>query len=127
MTIGGAASSSPWTAPPVDARTGLRHAHDLGFGGWRPSPRPRVLAVLWSSLSRPRPQRLLRRDGRNCFPESAGTAFSAVSTRICSTRSRTHLTVDVVKGRGSGFSVEVPESVRFMIRSRLMETGTPFA
>ncbi len=32
----------------------------------------------------------------------------------------THLTVDVVKGRGAGFSVEAPEGVRFMIRSRLM-------
>jgi uncharacterized protein (DUF779 family) len=32
----------------------------------------------------------------------------------------THLTVDVVPGRGSGFSVEAPEGVRFMIRSRLM-------
>ena len=31
----------------------------------------------------------------------------------------THLTVDVVKGRGSGFSVEAPEGVRFIIRSRL--------
>jgi hypothetical protein len=31
----------------------------------------------------------------------------------------TFLTVDVVKGRGSGFSVEAPEGVRFMIRSRL--------
>ena len=29
----------------------------------------------------------------------------------------THLTVDVVKGRGSGFSVEAPEGVRFLIRS----------
>jgi uncharacterized protein len=27
--------------------------------------------------------------------------------------------VDVVKGRGSGFSVEAPEGVRFLIRSRL--------
>jgi hypothetical protein len=26
----------------------------------------------------------------------------------------------VVKGRGSGFSVEAPEGVRFMIRSRLL-------
>lgn len=32
----------------------------------------------------------------------------------------THLTVDVVKGRGSGFSVESPEGLRFLIRSRLM-------
>jgi hypothetical protein len=29
------------------------------------------------------------------------------------------LTVDVVPGRGSGFSVEAPEGVRFLIRSRL--------
>lgn len=33
--------------------------------------------------------------------------------------SHTHLTVDVVAGRGSGFSVEAPEGLRFMIRSRL--------
>lgn len=32
----------------------------------------------------------------------------------------THLTVDVVKGRGAGFSLEAPEGVRFLIRSRLM-------
>jgi uncharacterized protein (DUF779 family) len=31
----------------------------------------------------------------------------------------THLTVDVVQGRGSGFSVEAPEGKRFLIRSRL--------
>jgi hypothetical protein len=28
--------------------------------------------------------------------------------------------VDVVPGRGSGFSLEAPEGVRFMIRSRLL-------
>jgi len=33
--------------------------------------------------------------------------------------SHTHLTVDVVPGRGSGFSVEAPEGVRFLIRSRM--------
>jgi len=32
----------------------------------------------------------------------------------------THLTVDVVRGRGGGFSVEAPEGVRFLIRSRLL-------
>lgn len=32
----------------------------------------------------------------------------------------THLTIDVVKGRGAGFSVEAPEGVRFLLRSRLM-------
>ncbi|MFB7630991.1 DUF779 domain-containing protein [Streptomyces sp. NPDC056149] len=31
----------------------------------------------------------------------------------------THLTVDVVPGRGSGFSLEAPDGVRFLIRSRL--------
>ncbi|SCK57670.1 DUF779 domain-containing protein [Streptomyces sp. WMMB 322] len=37
--------------------------------------------------------------------------------------SHTHLTVDVVPGRGSGFSLEAPEGVRFLIRSRLMDEG----
>ncbi len=32
----------------------------------------------------------------------------------------THLTIDVVPGRGAGFSVEAPEGVRFIIRSRLL-------
>lgn len=41
--------------------------------------------------------------------------------------SHTHLTVDVVRGRGSGFSVEAPEGVRFLIRSRLMDSAVPFA
>ena len=31
----------------------------------------------------------------------------------------THITIDVVPGRGSGFSLEAPEGFRFMIRSRL--------
>ncbi|RCW40981.1 hypothetical protein DFQ14_10958 [Halopolyspora algeriensis] len=34
--------------------------------------------------------------------------------------SHTHLTIDVVPGRGSGFSLEAPEGVRFLIRSRLL-------
>lgn len=34
----------------------------------------------------------------------------------------THLTIDVVTGRGSGFSVEAPEGKRFLIRSTLMES-----
>jgi len=38
----------------------------------------------------------------------------------------THLTVDVVSGRGSGFSLEAPEGVRFLIRSRLL-TDQEFA
>ncbi|MBL8739454.1 MAG: DUF779 domain-containing protein [Myxococcales bacterium] len=34
----------------------------------------------------------------------------------------THLTVDVVAGRGSGFSLEAPRGVRFLIRSRVLES-----
>jgi len=33
----------------------------------------------------------------------------------------THLTIDVVPGRGSGFSLEAPEGVRFLVRSRLLD------
>ncbi|MET9826790.1 MULTISPECIES: DUF779 domain-containing protein [Streptomyces] len=35
--------------------------------------------------------------------------------------SHTRLTVDVVPGRGSGFSLEAPEGVRFLIRSRVVD------
>ncbi|MEU4111884.1 DUF779 domain-containing protein [Streptomyces sp. NPDC027717] len=34
--------------------------------------------------------------------------------------SHTRLIVDVVPGRGSGFSLEAPEGVRFLLRSRLI-------
>ncbi|MCS5732372.1 DUF779 domain-containing protein [Herbiconiux daphne] len=33
----------------------------------------------------------------------------------------THLTIDLVDGRGSGFSIEAPEGKRFMIRSRMLD------
>ena len=35
----------------------------------------------------------------------------------------THLTIDVVPGRGAGFSLEAPRGVRFLIRSRLFTDG----
>ncbi|TXS54342.1 DUF779 domain-containing protein [Streptomyces sp. t39] len=35
----------------------------------------------------------------------------------------TRLVVDVVEGRGSGFSLEAPEGVRFLIRSHLARPG----
>ncbi|MEU6814202.1 DUF779 domain-containing protein [Streptomyces sp. NPDC046860] len=35
--------------------------------------------------------------------------------------SHTRLIVDVVPGRGSGFSLEAPEGVRFLIRSRVID------
>lgn len=31
----------------------------------------------------------------------------------------THLTVDAVPGRGGGFSLEAPEGMRFVVRSRV--------
>jgi uncharacterized protein (DUF779 family) len=34
--------------------------------------------------------------------------------------SHTHLTIDVVPGRGSGFSLEAPMGLRFLVRSRLL-------
>ncbi|MEV5000062.1 DUF779 domain-containing protein [Nocardioides sp. LML1-1-1.1] len=34
--------------------------------------------------------------------------------------SHTHLTIDVVQGRGAGFSLEAPHGVRFLVRSRLL-------
>ena len=33
----------------------------------------------------------------------------------------THLTIDVVPGRGAGFSVEGPTGNRFIIRSRMLD------
>lgn len=32
----------------------------------------------------------------------------------------THLTVDIIEGRGASFSLEIPLGLRFMIRSRLL-------
>jgi len=50
--------------------------------------------------------------------EVAGTPFYMGSDQF-EYWAHTHLTVDVVPGRGSGFSVEAPEGVRFLIRSRV--------
>jgi uncharacterized protein (DUF779 family) len=33
----------------------------------------------------------------------------------------THLTIDIVPGRGAGFSVEAPTGSRFIIRSRMLD------
>lgn len=35
----------------------------------------------------------------------------------------THLTIDVVPGRGAGFSVEGPTGKRFLIRSRMLDAA----
>ena len=49
---------------------------------------------------------------------SGGTPFYMSGPQFAYWK-HTHLTVDVVPGRGSGFSVEAPRGVRFLIRSRL--------
>ncbi len=38
----------------------------------------------------------------------------------------THITLDVVPGRGGGFSLETPEGLRFIIRSRLFTDQETF-
>ena len=50
------------------------------------------------------------------IPESIGFWMSAPQFEYWK---HTHLTVDVVPGRGGGFSLESPEGLRFLIRSRL--------
>lgn len=64
--------------------------------------------------------------GRDVYlGEVAGTPFY-MGTDQFAHWSHTHLTVDVVPGRGAGFSVEAPGGVRFLIRSRLL-TGDELA
>ena len=52
--------------------------------------------------------------------EIAGTPFYMGAQQFEYWR-HTHLTIDVVPGRGSGFSLEAPEGVRFLVRSRLFD------
>ena len=37
----------------------------------------------------------------------------------------THLTIDLVDGRGGGFSLETPDGKRFLTRSRMLEDRVP--
>jgi uncharacterized protein (DUF779 family) len=50
------------------------------------------------------------------IPESIGFWMSTSQFEYWK---HTHLTIDVVPGRGGGFSLESPEGMRFLIRSRL--------
>ncbi len=50
--------------------------------------------------------------------EIAGCPFYMSASQFNYWR-HTHLLIDVVKGRGSGFSLEAPEGIRFLTRSRL--------
>ncbi|WP_423462225.1 DUF779 domain-containing protein [Promicromonospora sp. MS192] len=55
-------------------------------------------------------------------PDDGGAGFTVpvwMSRNQFEYWKHTHLTIDVVPGRGAGFSLEAPEGVRFLIRSRL--------
>jgi uncharacterized protein (DUF779 family) len=52
--------------------------------------------------------------------DSAGSVPVWMSAAQFGYWSHTHLTIDVVPGRGGGFSLEAPLGVRFLIRSRLL-------
>ena len=57
-------------------------------------------------------------EGDVCLGEVAGVPFY-IGAKQFEYWQHTHLSVDVVPGRGSGFSLEAPEGVRFLTRSRL--------
>ncbi|MEU2199530.1 DUF779 domain-containing protein [Isoptericola sp. NPDC019482] len=62
-------------------------------------------------------------DGPDDAPGATGEEFTVpvwMSRAQFEYWQHTHLTIDVVPGRGAGFSVEAPEGVRFLIRSRLL-------
>lgn len=62
-------------------------------------------------------------DGPSDAPGATGEEFTVpvwMSRAQFEYWQHTHLTIDVVPGRGAGFSVEAPEGVRFLIRSRLL-------
>jgi len=52
--------------------------------------------------------------------EHSGTVPVWMSAAQFGYWSHTHLTIDVVPGRGGGFSLEAPLGVRFLIRSRML-------
>jgi len=66
-------------------------------------------------------------------PPGAGAADGSFTVPVWMSRNQfeywkhTHLTIDVVPGRGAGFSVEAPEGVRFIIRSRLLSDDEWYA
>jgi len=52
-------------------------------------------------------------------PEVSGGIPVYIGAQQFAYWSHTHLTIDLVRGRGSGFSLEAPEGFRFLTRSRL--------
>ena len=59
-------------------------------------------------------------DGPDPVPADAAEIAFWMSATQFEYWKHTHLTLDAVAGRGSGFSVEAPEGKRFLIRSRLL-------
>ncbi|MBB4736063.1 uncharacterized protein (DUF779 family) [Micrococcus cohnii] len=59
-------------------------------------------------------------DGTDPVPADAAEIAFWMSATQFEYWKHTHLTLDAVAGRGSGFSVEAPEGKRFLIRSRLL-------
>ena len=59
------------------------------------------------------------------LPDADGSALGALDFWMSKEQfeywKHTKLTIDVVPGRGSGFSVEAPEGKRFLIRSEIIE------
>ena len=53
-----------------------------------------------------------------CLGSVAGCAFYIGEQQFAYWQ-HTHLTIDVVPGRGGGFSLETPLGVRFLVRSRV--------
>lgn len=52
--------------------------------------------------------------------DPAGTVPVWISREQFAYWSHTHITIDVVPGRGAGFSLEAPSGFRFLIRSRVL-------
>ncbi|MFL4473349.1 DUF779 domain-containing protein [Paeniglutamicibacter sp. MACA_103] len=63
--------------------------------------------------------------GTFTLPDDAGGALGALDFWMSREQfeywKHTKLTIDVVPGRGSGFSVEAPEGKRFLIRSEIIQ------
>lgn len=63
--------------------------------------------------------------GTFTLPDDAGAALGTLDFWMSKEQfgywKHTKLTIDVVSGRGSGFSVEAPEGKRFLIRSEIIE------
>ncbi len=54
-----------------------------------------------------------------CYPDGPAVPVYISRPQFAAWR-HTHLTIDAVPGRGAGFSLEAPEGLRFLTRSRLL-------